>query len=509
MSSEGSRYEDETKLRQCLQLMIDSISETINNQHTLNDLRNKLKNILEEFLTILSRQCRNYLLNILYQYEYDDYEKTLSNSFTKSMLNQFLHDLKGLLLSLDVFQKAWNGDQTTVENFIQTFPTFKDKSGLYQTTLLYSAARNNHMNLVKYLIEIGHCSINAQNKEYLFKDDEPTFKGTIDSTALHAACYQGHLNIVKYLIEHGGDYFISNILGETPVLNSESNPNLKRFFRNFLLSSYINESDDVPNRAILQEIDIKKKPKVDCIWEYKPLNLDQWYPFALDASIRLQETLNSEPFQDEIQLKTGRDTVTISMAKFLRKGKNNSDAWVRCRGSSLLNFYCYSQWQIIFIRHPNAETDSPLSLEIFHEITDRIQLQTWYNVDKHINLLFETAVNYRRKYLNINLNDRLIFDLQNFTFTNEENTIDGFLRWIPKIIMNTFDLTPIDNFQLPHDTQVKLLTIETTQQAYTSGYISEDEMKQYDLKYENAFHNNNSSFLDRVNLFVFIISYFK
>jgi len=105
------------------------------------------------------------------------------------MLNPFLHDLQGRLSSLDVFQGASNGDQSVVKNFIENYSILKDKSRLYETTLLYSASRNNHFNLVKYLIEIGQCSINAQNEEYIEKGQEPT--------ALHAASFQGHLEIVN------------------------------------------------------------------------------------------------------------------------------------------------------------------------------------------------------------------------------------------------------------------------------------------------------------------------
>ena len=51
-----------------------------------------------------------------------------------------------------------------VKRFIKQYPTFKDKPGLWETTLLYSAARNNHLDIVKYLIEKAHCSVNAQNQ---------------------------------------------------------------------------------------------------------------------------------------------------------------------------------------------------------------------------------------------------------------------------------------------------------------------------------------------------------
>lgn len=460
----------ENTFKQCLELIINTVSDTINNlqkqkndQQIINDLRIKLKNILGKSLPTLSIQCRNYLLNLLYQYKYNDQDKTLSNLFTKTMLNSFLHHLQGRLLSLDVFQAAWNGDQTIVKNFIENYPTLKDQSGLYETTLLYSAARNNHFNLVKYLIEIGHCSVNAQNEEYLEKDQESTMKATIGSTPLHAACFQGHLSIVKYLIEHGGDYFILNNVNETPVQNGQSKSNIRKFFKNFLIFN----KNVLPNKTILQEIQINQDPIIDCIWEYKPLTLDQWYPFATDLSNQLQQTLINKDFKNELQLKTGRDIFNISMAQFSRTSKNNSQAWIRCRGSSLLNFHCYSQWQIMFIKHPTATTDSSPSLQTFNMITlNKIQLNSWYNLD---NLLFETAMNYRRRYLNINLiNNKITFDLENFVFNNEQNTIDGFLRWIPKIVEDT------------------------------TSQMSTDE-----LKYENVFHHDDLNFSTKVRIFIF------
>jgi len=101
---------DENKFKQCIQLIINAVSDTINNsegqsnsQQLLNDLRKNIKTILEKSLSSLSSQCRNYLLNVLHEYHYDAKDKTLSNSFTEDLLDSFLNDLQGRLESLDVF----------------------------------------------------------------------------------------------------------------------------------------------------------------------------------------------------------------------------------------------------------------------------------------------------------------------------------------------------------------------------------------------------------------------
>jgi hypothetical protein len=70
---------------------------------------------------------------------------------TTEMLHPFLHDLQGTLLSPDAFHAAWDENQSIVEDFMENYPKFKDRSGLYGTTILYSAAGNNYFNLFKYL----------------------------------------------------------------------------------------------------------------------------------------------------------------------------------------------------------------------------------------------------------------------------------------------------------------------------------------------------------------------
>jgi hypothetical protein len=122
----------------------------------------------------------------------------------------FLQDLQGRLESLDVFQGTWNGDQSIIEQFIENYPELQDKSGLYERILRYSAARNNHFDLVTYLIEEAGCSVNAQNEEYHEKGHQT--KATMGSTPLHAACYQGHLILQIYQIFPREKFFIKSKL---------------------------------------------------------------------------------------------------------------------------------------------------------------------------------------------------------------------------------------------------------------------------------------------------------
>jgi hypothetical protein len=488
---------NENKLKQCLNVIINAVSEAIKTPD--KDFDVKIKKLLDDNVSSLSSQYRNYLLNILYEYNYNDQDKT----FIIDDLDRFLYNLKGRLSLLDASQGAWDGDQSIVENFIENYPTLKDKSGLYGTTLLYSAARNNHFSLVKYLIKKGGCSVNAKNEEYLEKGQHSTPKATIGSTPLHAACFHGHLHIVKYMIGNGADYFILNSLHESSIDNSQSQGKIRNFFRNFILLDYST------NKTILQEIEQNKEQIIDCIWEYKLLSTDQWFPFATDASTLLQQSLSNKQFQTDIQLKTTRDGYQISMVKFLRSGRHTDQidnfAWVRCRGSSLRNFHCYSHWQIMFIKHPKGVKNSSSPLQIF-DMTSASQkeLSSWYNLNRKMNFRFETAMNYRRKYLNINLdfinNEKLIFDLVNFTFTNEQNTIEGFLRWIPKIVSNDTNFTVLDNFQLSTDTDFVLLTRARLKQAETDGNISPGEINQYSLKYEDAFKNDNLDLPDKVRI---------
>ena len=63
--------------------------------------------------------------------------------------------------------------------------------GRYKNALIWPAF-NNHLNILKYLVEQG-CDVHAENE-----------------TSLRYACYKGYLEIVKYLVENGADIRASN-----------------------------------------------------------------------------------------------------------------------------------------------------------------------------------------------------------------------------------------------------------------------------------------------------------
>jgi hypothetical protein len=110
-----------------------------------------------------------------------------------------------------------------------------------------------------------------------------------------------------------------------------------------------------------------------------------------------------------------------------------------------------------------------------------------------MNNVIETAVNYRRRYVNIHLGEKVTVDLENFALMNEQNTIEGFLRWIPKMISDTKNLTPVDNFQVKTIDNLMLLTISCVKHATQNA----NEIKQFELKYENAFQNDDLQFPNR------------
>ncbi|CAF4401040.1 unnamed protein product [Rotaria socialis] len=350
------------------------------------------------------------------------------------------------------------------------------------------------MNSVVYLIETAKCSVNAQNEQHLEKilssskknlDYESKTKAA--STALHGACFNGHLIIVKYLVENGANYFIKNQALETPLMNIGSHEDIKQYFRNYLLLGYSKTMSGLPDNAVSDEpIQI-----VDCVWEYKPFNDPQWYSFSSEESDVLQKSLIIEPdqqFKHEIRLTVRKGIYNVSMVQFLRSGKNiceNNLAWVRCRGSSILNFDCYSLWQIMFLKHPQAKSNSVSSLKIFNistvdDSTFEIELHSWYNCDANTNERFDFAMNYRQKVVALSLDfisdKSLTFNLQAFSFSNNKETITGFIRWIPKLISNNEEdrskLKAIDNFSAMTNLNPIPLTKKYLQQIATATDIN-------------------------------------
>jgi hypothetical protein len=421
-------------------------------EEQLETLRENIQHHIDQYRTRLSSICKKYLFEFLNQFHYDEDEKKFSNSFTMDSLHPFECSLRGALASIDAFVAAWEGNLAPVKDFIQNYPTFKDKPGLHGTTLLYSAARNNHMKLVQYLVQNAHCSVNAQNLQELEKALFTTTKGgtyasnpSAASTALHGACFNGNLEIVKYLIEHDADYFIQNQARETPIENGLSKQNIRSFFEDFLILSYSQKVETLPDESLDNKVNIGI---FDCIWEHKSLSNTEWKSFSADESNELNQSLLVEPGQEikqDIYLKDGSLVYNVSLNRFLRstkiKDEENNLSWIRCRGSSFWNFHVHSLWQIMIIEHTSSRTINEPYLKAFDiPRTDdsrfKLQLNSWYSCTTQIAAQFDKAINYRRKIIIIDVDfisdDRLIFDLHAFTFRNKNKTISGYIRWIPK-----------------------------------------------------------------------------
>ncbi|CAF4298397.1 unnamed protein product, partial [Adineta steineri] len=113
----------------------------------------------------------------------------------------------------------------------------------------------------------------------------------------------------------------------------------------------------------------------------------------------------------------------------------------------------------MFTRHTSDKLKSFPSLKILNipTIYDShfyIKLNAWYNCHADTNTQLDDAINYRKKSIELRLDfisdDQLIFNLETFTFSNQEGSFQGFIRWIPKLISNNEKyknkLKSLDNF---------------------------------------------------------------
>ena len=463
-----SSINDENQLKKCLEEIIKLIEQTNieesiysndnDNKHNSNKLLfDKLTNLindkLKNSLTLLSNKTRQYFLNLFKDYNYSYDNGCFNETLKKYIIKQLLIDLQAINESFDAFQAAFNGNLSIVKEFVEKYPKYKDISGIWGTTLLYSSARNNHINIVKYLIEQANCNVNVQNKEHYSEYNQ--LNPTSGSTPLHAAAYYGHLDILKLLIEYNGDYFILNDANETPVYNGLLRQNIRLFFQDYLIISYTNSTDKIPRCTILNDYTIIN----DSIWEYKFIDSDQWILFEQNQSNQFQKFLLYQTninYKKQFLIKINNHYYLSSLIKFLSIDQSEQHhLWIRCRGYSILNFNLYSKWQILFEKNSSSKTNKTSLLDVFN-IDDnphtpiKIIFNHWYNANNDLNQQLDHANNYRKKLLNIRLpfiNDDLYeFNLQNYSFHNNDNTITGFIRWIP-IFISMNDQTIIDNFQ--------------------------------------------------------------
>ncbi|CAF4201623.1 unnamed protein product, partial [Adineta steineri] len=190
------------------------------------------------------KTCFEYLENFLVHYHYNPGIRKFTASLTVADLLPFYRDLKGLRESCTAFPAAFLGEEDEVRVFVKNYPQYVDLPGPFRTTLLYSAARSGFGDVVKYLVEEAHCSINAQNQQHI---DRALGQWDIDvipfpsagSTALHGAAYYEQHDVVKYLVERGADYYMKNQADETPIENSlKSKKKINKYFEDYLIRGY-------------------------------------------------------------------------------------------------------------------------------------------------------------------------------------------------------------------------------------------------------------------------------
>eukprot|EP01012_Entosiphon_sulcatum_P048594 TRINITY_DN6708_c0_g2_i2.p1 TRINITY_DN6708_c0_g2~~TRINITY_DN6708_c0_g2_i2.p1 ORF type:complete len:470 (+),score=89.07 TRINITY_DN6708_c0_g2_i2:455-1864(+) len=112
-----------------------------------------------------------------------------------------------------VFADCFRGDLEAVKSFVSANPqNINDLSADRGCSLLYTASRAGHVEIVRFLVDSG-ASLDRQNKENA-------------STPLHGAAFGGHWQVVDILLSKGAQ-MLKNSFGDTPLEdcdNSEAPP---------------------------------------------------------------------------------------------------------------------------------------------------------------------------------------------------------------------------------------------------------------------------------------------
>jgi hypothetical protein len=127
---------------------INTFTLNKNEEDLMDELKMKLESELDNYLPSLFENCKKYLLQLLHTYSYDYCQRKFTNSFNMGMIQAYFQDLQCTLASLDASKAAWDGNRSAVKDFIEKYPAAKNKPGVFGTTLLYSSARNNRLELV-------------------------------------------------------------------------------------------------------------------------------------------------------------------------------------------------------------------------------------------------------------------------------------------------------------------------------------------------------------------------
>lgn len=440
---------------QCLFAPSDKISVIF------TDIAKKIEDLIKQLHDSPSFVTTEYDYFLDFLYHFNFIHDRFTEAFTMTSLSNFELNLMIFIQSLEAYQGAQNGNIDIVEKFLEKDPSSKNRPLLNGHTLLYVATMNQRLEMIKYLIEKEKCSVNALNQN----DTIPAM-----DTALHIACYKGYANITDYLLSQSANCYIKNKKEETATMIANTSSSLYTVFLKHLVLDYTRKVSSKINLPIMTIADELSSINYDtnalsnnCIWEFKLLHQQNWQVFLEKESSDLTTNLRVKS-DIKIDLNVQERIWTISMMKFLKEDNssnaNENQAWIRCRGSSIYNFDVISRWQLMLIICPTV-TDNKYQApqlrtmpipSVFNRDRFEYHLNSWYNADEMISKSIDEAINQRLRCLTINTRflGVLRFNLEFFSFASEDNTIQGFVRWIPKFVnvdVKTKQIRLVDDFQ--------------------------------------------------------------
>uniref|UniRef100_A0A7S1IXK1 PARP n=1 Tax=Eutreptiella gymnastica TaxID=73025 RepID=A0A7S1IXK1_9EUGL len=105
---------------------------------------------------------------------------------------------------------AFRNDLPKVQKALETNPALKNQlSTTRETSVLYTAARAGHLDLVKYLVQVAGCDIDRANGAR-----------SNGSTPLHGAAFGGHCQVIEFLVQHGAT-LQKNAFGDSALQDLE------------------------------------------------------------------------------------------------------------------------------------------------------------------------------------------------------------------------------------------------------------------------------------------------
>jgi ankyrin repeat protein len=123
--------------------------------------------------------------------------------FDRAKNKDYIEIVNYFLDGESLLESAEKGDLTKIKSLVELKGLYLETKNSGKQTALYTAAKNNHFLIVKYLVEQG-AEINAREKD--------------GWSILHRAVATNNLSMVQYLVENGANLHIkTNYAKETPL----------------------------------------------------------------------------------------------------------------------------------------------------------------------------------------------------------------------------------------------------------------------------------------------------